>query len=168
MIDAQGQTGLVISVEECVFDTKTDSKACKFPSKEDTITSPLNPHRQLIYVNYRDHVLYHRSTATIMQPQIREAIGWLVYECELYIILSWDRDAQPPTLTGGDPKASGLVLLKNDILELQQLKICPQPLQKTLKWHLNRKQPIQEDEYAFQPTERKTHKAKNSTGRQQV
>ena len=58
----------------------------------------------------------------MMQPQIREAVGWLIYDCDLYIILAWDRDAEPPTLQGGDPKASGLVLLKSDILELRSWK----------------------------------------------
>ena len=43
----------------------------------------------------------------MMQPQTREAVGWLVYDCDLYVILTWDRDAQPPTLQGGDPKAQG-------------------------------------------------------------
>ena len=56
-----------------------------------------------------------------MKPQLREAVGWLIYECENYIILSWDRDTEPPTLKGGDPKASGLVLLKTDILELKKI-----------------------------------------------
>lgn len=114
----------------------------------------------LIFVRYRDHVLYNRATPQAMQPQIREAIGWQVYDCELYIIISWDRDAQPPTLKGGDPKASGLVLLKNDILDLEHLKVSPLPLQKTSNWSLNPQQPIQEAEYAFRPTERKTHTTK--------
>jgi hypothetical protein len=110
----------------------------------------------LIFVRYRDHVLYNRASPQAMQPQIREAIGWQVYDCELYIILSWDRDAQPPTLKSGDPKASGLVLLKSDILELQRLKVRSLPLQKNSNWSLNPQQPIQEDEYAFRSTERKT------------
>jgi hypothetical protein len=93
-----------------------------------------------------------------MQPQIREAIGWQVYDCELYVIISWDRDAQTPTLTGGDPKASGLVLLKNDILELHQLKASPGPLQNNSGYPLNRKQPIQEVESAFRTSERKTQR----------
>ena len=75
----------------------------------------------LIFVRYVDHVLYNRSSALAMKPQIREAVGWLVYECEQYVTLSWDRDAEPPTLHGGDPKASGLVLLKSEILELKRL-----------------------------------------------
>jgi hypothetical protein len=95
----------------------------------------------------------------MMQPQTREAVGWLVYDCDLYVILTWDRDAQPPTLKGGDPKASGLVLLKSDILEFQKLKVCPL-LQKSSNWSLNREEPIQEDEYAFRPSERKTHSLK--------
>jgi len=52
-----------------------------------------------------------------MKPQVRETVGWLTYECEDYITVSWDRDAGPPTLKGGDPKASGLVILKKLILE---------------------------------------------------
>ncbi len=147
---------------DCKFSPKAGSNSCKLPSKQDTGASPLNSPQSLIFVRYRDHVLYNRSSALTMQPQIREAVGWLVYDCELYVILAWDRDAQPPTLHGGDPKASGLVLLKSDILVLQKLKICPIVLQKSLNWDLNCEQPIQEAEYAFRPTERKTHGAKDS------
>ena len=75
----------------------------------------------LIFVRYLDHVLYNRNSALAMKPQIREAVGWIVYECEQYMTLTWDRDAGPPTLHGGDPKASGLVLLKSDILEMKRI-----------------------------------------------
>jgi hypothetical protein len=150
---------------DCNLGTKAGSNSCKLESAQgSTGTSPLNPLQQLIFVRYRDHVLFNRSSALIMQPQIREAVGWLIYDCDLYIIVVWDKDAQPPTLHGGDPKASGLVLLKSDILELQTLKICPLPLQKNSNWSLNRKQPIQDSEFAFRPSERKTHRAKNSKG----
>jgi hypothetical protein len=88
--------------------------------------------QELVFVRYVDHVLYNRASALAMQPQIREAVGWLIYECPDYLTLSWDRDAGPPTLHGGDPKASGLVLLKSDILELKKL-----PLQKNSEWLLN-------------------------------
>jgi hypothetical protein len=56
-----------------------------------------------------------------MKPQIRECVGWLVYRCEDYIIMAWDRNAEPPTLRGGDPKASGLVIVRSDILEMKRL-----------------------------------------------
>jgi len=77
--------------------------------------------RSVVYVRYRDHVLYHRGDPMLMKPQIRECVGWLVYDCAEYIIVCWDRDAGPPTLKSGDPKASGLVILRPEILELRRL-----------------------------------------------
>jgi hypothetical protein len=93
-----------------------------------------------------------------MKPQVREAVGWLVYECDQYVILTWDHDAEPPTLRGGDPKASGLVLLKTDILALKKLGTNAQPLQEISNCHLNSSEPIVKGEYALPPTKRKTHK----------
>ena len=84
----------------------------------------------LVYVRYLDHVLFSRCSPLALKPQIREAVGWLNYECEDYIILSWDKDAEPPTLKGGDPKASGLVLIKSDITELRNLKPRCHPYKK--------------------------------------
>jgi len=79
-----------------------------------------------VYVRYRDHVMYHRGNPEAMKPQTREAVGWLVHDCEEYIVICWDRDAGPPTLKGGDPKASGLVVLKSDIIEMKTLaNACP-------------------------------------------
>jgi hypothetical protein len=76
----------------------------------------------MVYVRYRDHVLYHRGDPMLMKPQIRECVGWLIYDCQDYIIICWDRDAEPPTLRGGDSKASGLVILKSDVLEYKKVK----------------------------------------------
>lgn len=76
---------------------------------------------KLVYVKYLDHVLYHRGNPVNVKPQTRECVGWLVYECEDYVIICWDRDAEPPTLKGGDPKASGLVILRPEILEMKRI-----------------------------------------------
>jgi hypothetical protein len=75
----------------------------------------------LVFVRYRDHVLYHRADPALVKPQVREAVGWLISQTNDYVIIAWDRDAEPPTLKGGDPKASGLVLLRSDILELKMI-----------------------------------------------
>ncbi|MCW4005311.1 MAG: hypothetical protein NWF04_01735 [Candidatus Bathyarchaeota archaeon] len=136
---------------------------CKSSLKGDAGTSPPNPPQQLIFVRYLDHVLYNRNFAVVMKPQKREAVGWLVYDCELYLILSWDRDAEPPTLHGGDPKASGLVLLKSDILDLQRLKVHPKPLPKNLGLNLKSKQDKEESEFALQPKKRKTQREAMAT-----
>ncbi len=110
--------------------------------------------KELIFVRYLDHVIFNRVSALAMKPQVREAVGWLVYECEYYITLTWDRDADPPTLKGGDPKATGLVLLKTDIKELKRLE----PLQKYCYCHLNSASANSNSEYALRQTERKTLK----------
>jgi hypothetical protein len=93
-----------------------------------------------------------------MKPQVREAVGWLVYECDQYVTLTWDHDAEPPTLHGGDSKASGLVLLKSDILELKRVGTQPQPLQENSNCHLNSSEAVVKGEYALPQTKRKTHK----------
>lgn len=111
----------------------------------------------LVYVRYLDHVFFSRCSPLILKPQLREAVGWLTYECDDYLILSWDRDAEPPTLKGGDAKASGLVLLKTDIFEFKKLKVSLLPLQESSECHLNSEATIVNNEYALQTTKRKTH-----------
>jgi hypothetical protein len=91
-----------------------------------------------------------------MKPQVREAVGWLVYECEYYLTLTWDRDAEPPTLKGGDPKASGLVILKSDIQDLKKLE----SLQNNSYCHLNSASVNTNSEYALQNSEAKNSKRK--------
>ena len=76
----------------------------------------------LIFVRYLDHVVYSRVEACVLSPQVREAVGWLVYECDTYLTLAYDRDCGPPTLRGGDAKASGLVILKSDVVELKRFE----------------------------------------------
>jgi hypothetical protein len=114
--------------------------------------------RELVSIRYFDHVLYHRASALAMKPQIREAVGWLMYACDEFVTIAWDHDGEPPTLRGGDPKASGLVLLTTDILELKRLGTYP--LQENPNCHLNSAQPITKDEYALPPKKRKTQERK--------
>jgi hypothetical protein len=115
---------------------------------------------ELVFVRYIDHVLYNRTSALAMQPQVREAVGWLVYECDQYMTLSWDRDGGPPTLHRGDPKASGLVLLKSDIITLEKLKVEAEVSHENSKWVLNSTEPTVQGEYALQPEKRKTPRNK--------
>jgi len=74
------------------------------------------------FIRYRDHVLFHQGNPLSLKPALREAVGWLVYENPEYVILAWDRDVGPPTLRGGDPKASGLVVLRSDIVQLKRIR----------------------------------------------
>jgi hypothetical protein len=136
------------------------SSPCSCKSEpEVSANSPLHPPqplKNLIFVRYLDHVIYNRTSALSMKPQKREAVGWLIYDCEEYIVFSWDRDADPPTLRGGDPKGSGLVLLKSDILMLESLSTEVRFSHENSNWVLNSSKATGRDEYAFRPTERKT------------
>ncbi len=141
--------------------------SCKSNHQENSVKdSPLNPPRRelrLVYARYLDHVLYNRALALSMKPQIREMVGWLVYECEEYVIVAWDRDAGPPTLCGGNAKASGLVLLKSDIIALELLRLQAEPPQEKSERHINSPNTSVNSEYAFRPTERKTQKKRMAT-----
>jgi hypothetical protein len=75
----------------------------------------------IVFIRYQDHVLYHRGDPLSLKPQVRECVGWLVYDCADYIIICWDRDARPPVLKAGDSKASGLVVMRSDILETKRI-----------------------------------------------
>ncbi len=117
---------------------------------------------KLVFVQYLDHVMYNRSSALLMQPQTREAVGWLIYEADTYIIISWDRDSGPPTLHGGDPKASGLVLLKSDLVRM--VAFSPEH-QRNCELNLKSKQDKEDSEYAFRPSERKTRGVTDTPGK---
>jgi hypothetical protein len=138
------------------------SSPCTYKSEPSANSaSPLNPpplFKRLIFVRYLDHVLYNRTSALAMKPQTREAVGWLIYDCEHYVTLVWDRDAEPPTLHGGDPKASGMVLLKSDIIALERLKVEAKNSHENIEWVLNSPKATVRDEYALPPKKRKTQR----------
>ncbi len=134
-----------------------DLKA-KNPRSKGYSTTHVKPRFRLVFVRYLDHVQFNRFTADTIQPQVRESVGWLIYECKEYVTIAWDRDGEPSTLKGGDPKASGNVFVKSAILELVMLDAYPAPLKETLKWHLNSQESICKNEYALQSKKRKTQR----------
>jgi len=123
----------------------------------------INVFRNVVYIRYLDHVMYSRVDPLIMSPQTRETMGWLVYECEQYVTIKHDQDAStPPTLKGGDPKASGLCLLKTDILEIQHLNTPQTRTLPKIEHVLNNKETVMpSDEYALSATKVKNSQNKN-------
>jgi hypothetical protein len=84
----------------------------------------------------------------------REAIGWVKEQNDELLLLVNDR-----AIPSHGKNVNGLIILKNCILEAHPLL-----LQNNLKWVLNSAKPTVKDEYAFRPSERKTHRAKSSKG----
>ena len=140
----KAKSAIAATNEFCKDNNKAKNHECSFELK------------RLVYVKYVDHVIFNRTSALAMKPQVRESVGWLVYECDRYVTICWDRDAGPPTLHGGDPKASGLVVLKSCVLDLKRLHAFAEPSKESSKCSLNSTEPKGKVEYALQPKERKT------------
>ena len=130
-----------------VFGTKAGFNSCKLESSlGSTDTSPLNP---LVYVRYRDHVVYKNTFQPQMEAAERETIGWLAKQNDEILLIEHDRAVQPIGVASG--QGNTMIILRICIMEMHEL-----PLQNNLNWHLNCKQVIIETESAFRPSERKT------------
>jgi hypothetical protein len=74
-----------------------------------------------IYVKYRDHVLFKNCNPAEMKPCTREVIGWLVSENPEAILICIDQPVNP--LVHEKITATGLVILRNAILETHKVRI---------------------------------------------
>ena len=76
--------------------------------------------KPLIYIRYKDHVLFHKAEANLYKPVVREAVGWLVRENDEAIWILWDKSVE--TLAHERTCAeSGLVILKNNIIQIKEI-----------------------------------------------
>lgn len=76
---------------------------------------------RVVYVRYRDHVLFKDINPKAYGPQVRETIGWLAEDNEDHIRIEWERfngSAVPDKLR---QYATGLVILRSCILELREV-----------------------------------------------
>jgi hypothetical protein len=108
-------------------------------------TSPLHP---LLYIRYKDHVIYKNIIQPNPEAIERETIGWLAHQNQDIVLIEHDRTIQRMDVSSG--KSNGIIILRSCILEIQ-------PLQKNLNCHLNSQSTDSTDEYAFRSSERKTH-----------
>jgi hypothetical protein len=78
------------------------------------------PETPLVYVRYRDALLFRNCNAKILQPNEREAVGWILKENNEALWLVFDRSVQSESLEKVCSE-SGLVVLRSDVLELKRL-----------------------------------------------
>jgi hypothetical protein len=76
--------------------------------------------RELTYIRYWDHVLFRNADPSLFNPVMREAIGWIVKNEDEVIVLVFDKSVHelPCEVT---TTASGMVILKHDIVEMKQI-----------------------------------------------
>ena len=103
----------------------------------------------VVYIRYRDHVLFKNTPEAVEDAAERETIGWLTHQTGKLLCIQHDITIESLQYASGT--VSGLVLLKNCILEIRAL-----PLQKPSRWPLiSRKDDINHVESALQNTKRK-------------
>src|SRR6266540_3256469 len=69
----------------------------------------------LVYLRYKDHVLFRDSDPAKHQPWIRECVGWLDFEDAGHVRIVWERFAMPNPLLEAREMGSGLVILRSAI-----------------------------------------------------
>ena len=145
-----GLTAEANSLESSQMSSQSSPCKCKSePAQGSANTSPLHP---LLYVRYKDHVFYKNIVQPDPEAIERETVGWLAHENQDIILIEHDRTIQRKDISSG--KSNGIIILRSCILEIV-------PLQNNLNWHLNSAEPTSKGEYAFRPTERKTHSHKS-------
>ena len=138
------------SSPDCIFGTSHSPCTCKSEPLETSVnTSPLSP---LVYVKYKDHVIYKNIQQPIAKAVERETVGWLTNQNDEIMLIEHDR-----SLRVKGCGVNGVVLLKSCILELRLLL-----LQKISNWPLNSPETKQTGEYALKPKKRKTQPKTNS------
>jgi hypothetical protein len=79
------------------------------------------PKGSVVYIRYKDHVLFKNTPQPIKDAAEREALGWLTQETGDLLCLQNDRTVENPHYPSGS--ASGLLLLKSCILRIQTLSL---------------------------------------------
>ena len=116
--------------------------------------SPLHP---LVYVRYKDHVLFKNISEPSAAAIVRETIGWVKEQNDELLLIEHDR-----AIPSQGKNVNGIIILKNCILEAYAL-----PLQNSSEWVLSSRETKSKVELAFRPSERKTHGAKDSRRKSQ-
>ena len=122
------------------------------PAQGSANTSPLHP---LLYVRYKDHVIYKNILQPIAEAAERETVGWLTKQNEEIMLIEHDRTIQNSEISSG--QGNGIIILKSCIIEIRSL-----PLQKNSNWHLNSQETTRKGEFALKPKKRKTQTSRKT------
>ena len=79
------------STPDCIFGTKAGSNNCKSDATMSAGASPLNP---VLYVRYKDHVIYKNILQPNPEAIERETVGWLTHQNQDIILIEHDRTIQ--------------------------------------------------------------------------
>jgi len=81
----------------------------------------LNIHsKRLVYFRYLDHAeVYNATIKYSFNVIMREAIGWIIFENDLFLVLISNRSID---LSINEARFNVLVIIKSDIIEFREIK----------------------------------------------
>ncbi len=76
--------------------------------------------KRLVHIRYMDHIIFWNSDPSLYEgPNIREAVGWVEFETDDFICITYDRSVKPLPF---EKKESGLIIYKSGILEIREIR----------------------------------------------
>lgn len=76
--------------------------------------------KKLVYFRYMDHVEVCNATLKFPFDVInREAVGWIIYENDIFLVLISDRNIENLT---DEARFNFLIIIKSNILEVREVK----------------------------------------------
>jgi hypothetical protein len=121
-----GDTGLPQRRQPASNAIKSGNKDRKSVTPKDRPRQPLPQapppqEPKMVRVRYVDNALFVNVSWQNVQPTVREIMGWLVYEDQFYVKIVSDRRFQS---RGGErERDSGIVLMKNLVLDLKEVRL---------------------------------------------
>jgi hypothetical protein len=159
VVDGEEKAGIAVDASERMFgDVRSEEADCKGTKVDEgthgksglSLASPSansqNP--KVVYVMYKDHIVFKNVQNPLAEAMIRETLGWVRKENEELMLIEHDR----PTLQGCCG-FNGVVILKRCIISIVEV-----PLQSISNNPLNYQGAKQVSEYALQTKKRKTLK----------
>jgi len=99
---------------------------CQNSERSEKGEEQLMEKRNLVYVKYRDHVLFRNADPSQFRPSVREVVGWLLGETEDVLCLCYERAIE--RLPFEKPSEQGIIILKSDVLEMTELDVKETPI----------------------------------------
>src|SRR5208283_4253373 len=94
---------------DSLFGKSSSPCICKSePAQGSANANPLNP---LIYVRYKDHVIYKNILQPVAEAAERETVGWLTNQNEEILLIEHDRTVPNAQISSG--QGNGVIILKN-------------------------------------------------------
>ncbi len=95
-------------------------KSCQLRSPGQPLKRLQPRPNDLVYVQYRDHVLFKNANHSELGPVLRETVGFLTKQTNDAIWLLWDRCVKNSPDEQANPE-TGLIILRSDIKEIRKI-----------------------------------------------